>query len=789
MRRLRFRTSVLVVFGALGTFVAACGFGVDLDNLFGAGNDGGTNNPDALADGSSDPDASIPKVQVVQLGAGDNFACGRRVDGTVMCWGRGDDGRLGDGNANDAAKPILVRDIADAIDLAVGDDHSCIVRKSGTVSCWGENQYGQIGNGTTNEARLPLPVTGLVDAEKVFVGGESSCALKKDHTVVCWGNNTSGQLGDGTLEERHQPVAVKNLTNVKTLALGFATACALLDSGDVHCWGDNDEGQAGSGTPGTDLKEPAKVPSLAGVTAIGSGPSSGHVCAVLASGAVQCWGYGERGALGNSKTDAINVTPQAVVGLNDAVSVTTGDRFSCAVKKTGAVTCFGNNEWRTLGLGDGSNPITATTPVPVEKLVSGVQEVRAGGTFACALHGDGQNVSCWGTNIHHVLGRNTRTSSDVPVKITAPAMGSLALGREHSCAVDKQGGLHCWGMNVYRQQSTSAFPITGTPTAVTVVNGVVRATGGDIHTCAQVANEIRCWGHGDYGQLGNGQEPYIQGPPVVFNAPAATDIGAGYHFTCALLSQSKQVYCAGLNEDTRLGRYGGDQSTPVPVMNPTPPPVDAGPDADAGPPPQATPFDNVDALAVGRLHSCVIHSGGKVSCWGTNYNGQLGVASGPRANPFEVPLGATAIAVAAGEAHTCAIVEGGTIRCWGRNVNGQVSGNGSSGPALRTPDLAGKTATAITAGDDHTCALLNDQSVVCWGANSRGQLGNGSRAEANQPVPVKDLTGVVAIMADADRSCALQADGALYCWGNNRVGELGDGALMVTGSPAPVAGY
>jgi alpha-tubulin suppressor-like RCC1 family protein len=311
--------------------------------------------------------------------------------------------------------------------------------------------------------------------------------------------------------------------------------------------------------------------------------------------------------------------------------------------------------------------------------------------------------------------------------------------------------------------------------------------------CAMVPGEIRCWGYGDFGQLGNGQMPYIQGTPVVFNAPASTNIGAGYHFTCALTA-AKQVYCAGFNDDLRLGRTGGNLSTPAPVLIPAPPPdpdagADAGDGGDAGPPPGPTPFDNVDKLNVGRLHSCAVHAGGKVSCWGTNYNGQLGISSGARAVPFEVPLNATATEVVAGEAHSCAIVAGGTLRCWGRNSNGQVSGSGGSGPTIRTPDLAGKTATAITAGNNHTCALLNDQSVACFGANARGQLGNGTRSDANQPVAVKDLAGVAAISADGDRTCALQADGSVYCWGTNRLGELGDGALMVTGVPGPVDGY
>ncbi len=791
MRRLGFRSAFLVV-ATIGGLLAACGFGVDLENLFGDGrtDDADTGTIDAATDGAEDIDATIPKAQVLQIGAGDSYACGRRVDGTVMCWGRGDDGRLGNAAANDASKPVLVKDMMDATDLSVGDDHACVVRKSGEVYCWGRNTYGQVGNGSTTESRIAVPVTNLTDAAVVVAGGEFTCALKKEKTVVCWGRNAAGQIGDGTNDNRSTPVPVKDLAGVKQIALGSAHACALTDAGEVWCWGENNEGQLGNGAAPTDVNVPTKIANLTGVTAIGSGPNSGHTCAVVgATGAVQCWGLGERGALGNGKTDSVNATPQAVVGFTEAVSVTTGDRYSCALKKSGAVNCWGNNEWRTLGVGDGANPSQATTPVPVDKLTAGVQEVKAGSGFVCALHNDGANVSCWGTNNYHALGRNTRAVAETPVKINVPALGSIALGRDHSCGVDKAGALHCWGINVHRQQITSAYTVTGAPTAVTGITGTIaRATGGDIHTCVLQGTEIRCWGHGQYGALGHGAMPYIQTSPVVFNAPAATDVGAGSAFTCALLS-NKQVYCAGLNDDTRLGRTGGNSSTPAPVLLPPPPPVDAGDeDADAEPPPGPVPFGNVDQLSVGRFHSCAVH-GGKVSCWGTNSSGQLGVTSGARAVPFEVPLNATATMVAAGEGHSCALIQGGSIRCWGRNSSGQSSGTAGSGSQIRTPDLSGKTATAIAAGDEHSCALLSDQTVACWGSNFRGQLGNGTRTDANQPVVVPNLTGVTALVAENDRTCVLAGDGELHCWGSNRFGDLGDGALMLTGVPLGVDGY
>jgi alpha-tubulin suppressor-like RCC1 family protein len=227
--------------------------------------------------------------------------------------------------------------------------------------------------------------------------------------------------------------------------------------------------------------------------------------------------------------------------------------------------------------------------------------------------------------------------------------------------------------------------------------------------------------------------------------------------------------------------------------------ADAGADADAdadggdaGPaPPALVPFSGVDRLGVGRTHSCAVH-GGKVSCWGTPWDGRLGINTGTfRTNPIEVTGITTpgATEIAAGFDHSCAILADGSVRCWGSNSAGQVSGGGGSGSSLRTPNFGGKTAKAITAGGAHTCVIQNDDTVACWGRGREGQLGNGVRVDANQPVAVVGLTGVTSIDAEEHRTCAVTSAGSVFCWGDNGGGGLGDGTVMQTGAPGAVVGY
>lgn len=775
----------LVVAAMFG--VAACGFGVDLDGLFGTVGDGGVSGEASVDAGEeAGVEAGIPSIEVQQLAAGNNFTCGRRIDGTVMCWGEDDPtGRLGDGLKTSSSVPVLVKDVTDATDVAAGPNHACIVHRTGAVSCWGDNDGRQLGDGTTTGSPTPRNVVQLVDAQQLALGSAFSCAVRKDATVQCWGDNTSGQLGDGSVTPRSQPAAVTGLTDVTQVAAIDATACALTKAGEVLCWGRNSVGQVGSPPPANVLA-PTKVAGLSGVTSIGAGGTGGNFCAVQASGAVMCWGYGGYGNLGNSKTEH-SATPVGVISVSDAVGATVGGGHACAWRKSGAVACWGLNEWRQLGIGDTTTTNSVSTPLPVEA-VTGVKQVVGGASHTCALATDGRRVSCWGTNVGGTLGRGTRVLSDVPVKVvSASSFASLSLGGSHACGIDSTGALSCWGSNELRQYLEPSFRASGTPTPVAGISGVTRAAAGEAHTCALGAGgQVQCWGNGQYGQLGNAMAPYIQDKPVTLIAPAATDVGAGYYFTCALLG-TNEIVCTGLADSLRLGfGSGSNVSTPATITAPGGMgPVDGGPEGGVPPPPLGA-----TKMVIGRTHSCVLRAGGIATCWGSNGNGQCGVGGAGATLPVDVPTLTGLTDVAPGGGHTCAVLGDGSVRCWGANDHGQTTGATPDGPSLRTPELGGKAAKAVAAGENHSCALLADGTVLCWGRGTAGQLGNGVRSDATSPVAVKNLPPTVkSIFARSDRTCAILADGSAYCWGRNRIGELGEGAVMTTGAGAPVVGY
>ena len=136
----------------------------------------------------------------VGVGAGIEHSCALLADGTARCWGTNFVGQLGDGTVGGGSEvPKAVQGLTSAVALAVGGYHNCALLADRTVRCWGRNQDGQLGNGNnTTDAGTPQTVSGLSGVAALALGGYHSCALMPDGTARCWGRNDRGQVGDGT---------------------------------------------------------------------------------------------------------------------------------------------------------------------------------------------------------------------------------------------------------------------------------------------------------------------------------------------------------------------------------------------------------------------------------------------------------------------------------------------------------------------------------------------------------------------------------------------------------------
>jgi alpha-tubulin suppressor-like RCC1 family protein len=136
-----------------------------------------------------------------------------------------------------------------------------------------------------------------------------ACALLRGGTVACWGDNALGTLGTAASPAAVlTATAVPGIAGVQQVEVGFRHTCALLRDATVVCWGKNDLGELGRGTASPFEATPAPVMGLTDVTQITAhsphdGPvEGGHTCALRRDGAVVCWGKNDLGQLGDGTT-------------------------------------------------------------------------------------------------------------------------------------------------------------------------------------------------------------------------------------------------------------------------------------------------------------------------------------------------------------------------------------------------------------------------------------------------------------------------------------------------------
>jgi alpha-tubulin suppressor-like RCC1 family protein len=343
------------------------------------------------------------------------------------------------------------------------------------------------------------------------------------------------------------------------------------------------------------------------------------------------------------------------------------------------------------------------------------------------------------------------------------------------------------------------------------------AAGAD-HTCARMGASVVCVGANNLGQLGDGSTGAPKAMPTLVATPESlASVSAGRQHSCVLTDEAGAA-CFGANASGQLGN-GTQTSSPAPagVLLPAGLAVSAvtagrdhscaivaggrvhcwgsnaqgqlgdGTQVDSPLPIAVSLPAPAMGLALGWLHTCAALDDGALWCWGDNLESQLGLPGTLRVNPpGQVPNLGAVVEVVAGAAHTCARTGDGAVSCWGLGLNGRLGlGDVSSraSPVL-VPELE---ATALSAGDAFTCALRDDDdTVVCFGRNQERQLGDGTTTERHVPTPALGLDGVLSLSAGAEHACARRTRGAVWCWGSNlsqRAGIDASGGLHATPMP------
>lgn len=328
-----------------------------------------------------------PSVGAAALIAGAQHTCAILSDRSLKCWGDSSRGQLGYGTTAAVGDDELPADLGPvplsldpdvkAYQLAAGDFHSCALLSDDSVKCWGSNDDKALGYPAADVIGAvdtpadwgPVQVTTEpgVKVVQLACGREHTCALLSDQSVTCWGRSTHGQLGYGNHEtiempSRAGPVSITHDLGVSVTSLtarAFRT-CALLSNGRLKCWGQGSDGALGNG----DLQDigddelPSDVADVSpgddatlAVLQVGTGAT--HACALLANGAVHCWGDPSLGRLGYGNGG--DASGAVSLSLNPGVvarRLTIGWNHSCALLSDGSVTCWGDGADGALGYGN-----------------------------------------------------------------------------------------------------------------------------------------------------------------------------------------------------------------------------------------------------------------------------------------------------------------------------------------------------------------------------------------------------------------------------------------------------
>ena len=274
------------------------------------------------------PDGSGPLTGVTQVSAGPIRSCAVLDSGEARCWGRNDYGTLGDGTTTQSALPVVVRNEAgdgpleDVTQIEVGLGQTCALLATSEVRCWGRREDGALGDGQAVAGNAPpalQPVTvvdpsgtaPLTGVSAISSAGRGTCALLFDGRGVCWGQVPTPLREPGTPWNRWVPHPVLDETglvaaaDLESIAAGMNSVCAVRTAGVAWCWGENGLGELGHGPQGSFEYLPLPVIDRPTVLPLGSVANISvgwdTACAALASGEGRCWGQNE-GNIGDGTT-------------------------------------------------------------------------------------------------------------------------------------------------------------------------------------------------------------------------------------------------------------------------------------------------------------------------------------------------------------------------------------------------------------------------------------------------------------------------------------------------------
>ena len=310
-------------------------------------------------------------ARFASISVGGSHLCGVTTSGTGWCWGSAADGATGTGPTSgwvEEPQPVAGGHLWRSIRASTRS--TCGIRVDGEMLCWGRGVAGALGlsgDATSTVTATPQPVTVAAGPwADLGLSMNASCGIRPGGEAVCSaaaGSRITTASAAGTAwrtleitDWRFETQPFPHWVN------GVASACGLTTGGSVACWGPDLIGDWGA--PGAGFV-PTLLPGAGEWTAVSVGY---HFGCGLRGTAAWCWGEND-GALGDGGTED-SAVPVAVVGGHAFDRISVGFRHACALRASdGAAFCWGQNSNGELGtnevLSAGSRvPVPVRPPAP-----------------------------------------------------------------------------------------------------------------------------------------------------------------------------------------------------------------------------------------------------------------------------------------------------------------------------------------------------------------------------------------------------------------------------------------
>lgn len=725
----------------------------------------------------NDQTAAVPIALPGGVGAGYFGACFVGNDKKLRCMGRGAIGLPGDGTLVDKSTYVVIDSGNNYVKVVTGHEHNCALTDSGgadpagTVKCWGRNNNGQLGDGTTTNRISPTTVSALGSGNKeITAGAYFTCAINSSDHLRCWGLGNSRQvLPTSTTGNNPNPVVTDGTNTYASVVASGNYACAIRIGGALYCWGNQSNGQLGNGTNnGSSVTSIQLIDSAVSYSQIVVGES--HTCGLTTLKKIKCWGANGNGQLGDN-TRTTRATPTAVDAAVNYSQISAGGWTTCGiVDGTGALRCTGRGDYgqlldrlatddnlvfsdiqsgttfsrvsvgyqqtwaaTTTGFvisggwnmyfatsGNGQPLATAYAPSAFDSATSFAQLDKgwserstcaiSDDKIRCSGHGD--TTGFWGLGI----------SPDMAGYMWLDPLNDytdVQTGRFHMCAIRKTTGkLFCAG------NTANSGAGAGSTNQLRAVDSALNFTAlsvGHQHTCAITdAGALRCWGANGNGRLGDGTGTARTAPVAIDSANTYSKISASWAHTCAIRTNN-DLYCWGAQSNGRLGdgQTGGTNQT-TPVL------IDSG--------------TKYREISTGGAHTCGITNytgatGGTLKCWGGNGNGQLGNGTTTQTGtPITIDSSNNYLKVAASDTNTCAVRADGRLLCWGNWQWGIAGGILTNGLTPVEID-ASFDYVDVAAGRYRICGLTTTNQIRCLGHAWYNNWGDSLRTWIPEALP------------------------------------------------------